>query len=96
MSQRVPIRQLLSKVEGNGETRDNGTERPAPGEAVAIAGARRRGQPPFRLVGSRLPLVYNTGGYDRPETFRWLDGVVDIYMPDFNPASHVPPVSGGD
>jgi putative pyruvate formate lyase activating enzyme len=33
--------------------------------------------------GLRLPLVYNTGGYDRVETLRWLDGVVDIYMPDF-------------
>ncbi len=33
--------------------------------------------------GLRLPLVYNTGGYDRLETFRWLRGIVDIYMPDF-------------
>ena len=33
--------------------------------------------------GLRLPLVYNSGGYDRLETLRWLDGVVDIYMPDF-------------
>ena len=33
--------------------------------------------------GLRLPLVYNTGGYDRLETLQWLDGVVDIYMPDF-------------
>jgi putative pyruvate formate lyase activating enzyme len=33
--------------------------------------------------GLHLPLVYNTGGYDRVETLRWLDGVVDIYMPDF-------------
>lgn len=32
--------------------------------------------------GLRLPLVYNTGGYDDPETIRLLDGVVDIYMPD--------------
>jgi len=33
--------------------------------------------------GLRLPLVYNTGGYESPETIRLLDGVVDIYMPDF-------------
>ena len=33
--------------------------------------------------GLRLPLVYNTGGYDHVETLRLLDGVVDIYMPDF-------------
>jgi putative pyruvate formate lyase activating enzyme len=32
--------------------------------------------------GLRLPIVYNTGGYDRVETLRLLDGVVDIYMPD--------------
>jgi putative pyruvate formate lyase activating enzyme len=33
-------------------------------------------------AGLRLPLVYNTGGYDRLETLALLDGVVDIYMPD--------------
>ena len=32
--------------------------------------------------GLRLPLVYNTGGYDAVETLRILDGIVDIYMPD--------------
>jgi putative pyruvate formate lyase activating enzyme len=32
--------------------------------------------------GLRIPLVYNTGGYDLPETIRRLEGVVDIYMPD--------------
>ncbi len=41
-------------------------------EAVAIA-ARN---------GLRLPLVYNTGGYDSPEALALLDGIVDIYMPD--------------
>jgi putative pyruvate formate lyase activating enzyme len=33
-------------------------------------------------MGLSIPLVYNTGGYDRVETLRLLDGVVDIYMPD--------------
>jgi putative pyruvate formate lyase activating enzyme len=33
-------------------------------------------------MGMRLPLVYNTGGYDHIETLRLLEGVVDIYMPD--------------
>ena len=28
-------------------------------------------------------MVYNTGGYDALETLRLLDGVIDIYMPDF-------------
>ncbi len=33
--------------------------------------------------GLNVPLVYNTGGYDAVETLRLLDGIVDIYMPDF-------------
>lgn len=37
--------------------------------------------------GLRLPLVYNTGGYDALDTLRLLDGVVDIYMPDMKYAS---------
>ncbi len=32
--------------------------------------------------GLRIPLVYNTGGYDLVDTLRLLEGVVDIYMPD--------------
>ena len=32
--------------------------------------------------GLRVPLVYNTGGYDALETLRLLEGVFDIYMPD--------------
>ena len=32
--------------------------------------------------GLRLPLVYNTGGYDYLEMLQLLDGVIDIYMPD--------------
>jgi len=33
--------------------------------------------------GLRLPLVYNTSGYDSLRSLELLDGVVDIYMPDF-------------
>jgi putative pyruvate formate lyase activating enzyme len=33
--------------------------------------------------GLRIPLVYNTSAYDAVETLRLLDGVVDIFMPDF-------------
>lgn len=33
--------------------------------------------------GLYVPLVYNTGGYDRVKTLQLLDGVIDIYMPDF-------------
>ena len=34
-------------------------------------------------LGLRLPLVYNTSAYDCPGSLALLDGVVDIYMPDF-------------
>lgn len=40
--------------------------------------------------GLTVPLVYNTSGYDRVETLQLLDGIIDIYMPDFkfwNPQS---------
>ena len=33
--------------------------------------------------GLRLPIVYNTSGYDALESLRLMDGIVDIYMPDF-------------
>lgn len=41
-------------------------------EALAPAAAR----------GLKIPVVYNTGGYDSLKTLALLDGVVDIYMPD--------------
>ena len=31
----------------------------------------------------RVPVVYNTSGYERVETLRRLDGLVDVYLPDF-------------
>jgi putative pyruvate formate lyase activating enzyme len=34
-------------------------------------------------LGLRLPLVYNSGGYDSVETLKVMRGVFDIYMPDF-------------
>jgi len=33
--------------------------------------------------GLRLPLVYNTSAYDNIEIIKMLDGIVDIYLPDF-------------
>ena len=41
-------------------------------EALGVAAAR----------GFSLPVVYNCGGYERVETLRDLEGIVDIYMPD--------------
>ncbi|MFP4082443.1 MAG: radical SAM protein [Candidatus Aminicenantes bacterium] len=34
-------------------------------------------------MGLSVPVVYNTGGYDSVKTLKLLEGVVDIYMPDF-------------
>ncbi len=42
-------------------------------EALALAAKK----------GLSLPLVYNTSAYDGEKSLRLLDGVVDIYMPDF-------------
>ncbi len=33
--------------------------------------------------GLNIPLVYNTSGYDHVESLQLLDGIIDIYMPDF-------------
>jgi len=33
--------------------------------------------------GVNIPLVYNCGGYEEPATLRLLEGIFDIYMPDF-------------
>ena len=33
--------------------------------------------------GLRLPIVYNTSSYDSLKSLELLDGLVDIYMPDF-------------
>jgi len=38
--------------------------------------------------GLRLPLVYNTSAYDSRESLQVLDGLVDIYMPDFKVWTH--------
>jgi len=42
-------------------------------EAVAVAVER----------GLQVPIVYNTSAYDSVDSLRLLDGIVDIYMPDF-------------
>lgn len=42
-------------------------------EAIILAGRE----------GLKLPVVYNSSGYDSVEVLRLLDGIVDIYLPDF-------------
>ncbi|MEM4336226.1 MAG: radical SAM protein [Candidatus Anstonellales archaeon] len=36
-----------------------------------------------RDMGMKIPIVYNTGTYDSVDVIKMLDGVVEIYMPDF-------------
>jgi len=50
-------------------------EHVAPQVIEAVAAAVRR--------GLRLPVVYNTSAYDAIESLRLMEGLVDIYMPDF-------------
>jgi putative pyruvate formate lyase activating enzyme len=38
--------------------------------------------------GLHLPLVYNTSGYELPETIRSLSGIIDIYLPDMRYANN--------
>lgn len=37
----------------------------------------------FEIYKPSIPIVYNCGGYERVETLRALEGIVDIYLPDF-------------
>lgn len=37
----------------------------------------------LRMRKSTIPVVYNSGGYEKLETLRMLDGLIDIYLPDF-------------
>lgn len=32
--------------------------------------------------GLKIPIVYNSGGYEKVETLKLLKGIIDIYMPD--------------
>jgi putative pyruvate formate lyase activating enzyme len=57
----------------------------APQLADAVRAARER--------GFRIPVVYNTNGYDSLEALALLEGVVDIYLPD---AKYRSPVLAGE
>jgi len=50
-------------------------EHVVPQVALAIIEARE--------MGLRVPIVYNTGGYDALEAIDLMDGLVDIYLVDF-------------
>lgn len=36
-----------------------------------------------RNQGLRLPIVYNTSSYEKVDTLKQLEGIVDVYLPDF-------------
>ena len=36
-----------------------------------------------KQLGLTIPVVYNTSGYERPEILRELEGLVDVWLPDF-------------
>ncbi len=36
-----------------------------------------------RNQGLNIPIVYNTGSYEKPEAIQALEGIVDVYLPDF-------------
>lgn len=36
-----------------------------------------------KAAGLTLPVVFNCGGYEKPETLRLLEGLVDVWLPDF-------------
>ena len=38
--------------------------------------------------GLNIPILYNTSGYEKVETLKLLDGLVDIYLPDFKYADN--------
>lgn len=46
-----------------------------PSVADALLQAKKR--------GLRVPVVYNTGGYEKAETLRMLEGLVDVWLPDY-------------
>ena len=47
----------------------------APWVAEALVRAKKQ--------GLRLPVIYNSSGYESVETIELLDGVIDVYLPDF-------------
>ena len=39
--------------------------------------------PVLEKWGGRLPVIYNSSGYESAQTLKMLDGLIDIYLPDF-------------
>lgn len=43
----------------------------------------------FEIYKPKIPVIYNCGGYERVETLKALEGIVDIYLPDFKYSDNV-------
>lgn len=44
----------------------------------------------FSLYRPKLPIIWNSSGYESVETLRRLDGIIDIYLPDFKYSDNEP------
>ena len=68
---------IMLELEGNGAHNINFVTPthyiPSVAEAIRLS----------RVNGLSVPIVYNTGSYDTPEALKTLEGLVDIYLPDF-------------
>lgn len=42
-----------------------------------------------KKAGFPLPFIYNTGGYEKPESLKLLEGLIDVYLPDLKYMSPV-------
>ena len=46
-----------------------------PQTAAALGSAKTK--------GLEIPVVYNSSGYEKRESLKWLEGLIDVYLPDF-------------
>jgi hypothetical protein len=67
----------------HGRLQDDRLPQHQPGHPHALPAQHRERPRPCRAPGLRLPMVYNCGGYEPLEIVRMLDGIVDIYLPDY-------------
>jgi len=71
------LAQLMLALEGHGCENINFVTPTHVSPALAAAIVEARGR------GLRVPIVWNSGGYESVEVLRLLEGLVEIYMPDF-------------
>jgi len=71
------LAQLMLALEGHGCENINFVTPTHVSPALAAAIVLARGR------GLRVPIVWNSGGYESVEVLRLLEGLVEIYMPDF-------------